>query len=274
MGIWLDFLNIPVASGEVCPASRRPQRANDRSARVLGPHVGDDVFDAIHRRPYHRIPLRAKSIPLTLLDYLVSDGILVDLAFDDDRWLSSCAHQASGKTSRLDESRQRVSVIHATDLIITASRALSHWVRLRDRILTFALWLLYLWLISDVFVIALHLFQWLFFEKPQPEEWARVAAILTTLGSYAGIVIANAALLLAWALYNQIRFRGRERRKSAPAVSREDLAQMYGFPVAKIEQWQSASILVAHLADDGGLLEMEVHGRPSATGVGIGEQSQ
>ena len=111
-------------------------------------------------------------------------------------------------------------------------------------------------------MFAVWLFEWLFLGRSQPAEWAHASAILHTLGTYAGIIVANASLLLAWALYNQIRFRGRERRRFAPLVTCADLAEMYGFPVSSIDEWQNASILVAHLDADGRLVEMQQIPRP------------
>jgi len=164
----------------------------------------------------------------------------------------------------VDESRSRIPLIHPADLIIEAPRALAPWVRARDWALTALVWLLYLWLISDVFVFSWRLFRWLFQGQPEPEQLSRAIALLGTLGSYVVVIVINAALLLAWAIYNQSRFRGHERRRQARPVSLEDLSRMYGFPTPVIAEWQAAPILVARLGDDGGLLDIEIRARPSA----------
>ncbi len=145
---------------------------------------------------------------------------------------------------------------------------------MRDWVLTLAVWLLFFWLVSDVFVFAWHFLLWLLGEEPQPAQLARAIALIGTLGSYLGVIATNAALLLGWAYYNQRRFRAHERRKFAPLVSCEDLSQMYGFPVSVIEEWQAATILVAHLAEDGGLTSMEVRQRPSLESVPTGNEDQ
>ncbi len=163
----------------------------------------------------------------------------------------------------MDESRSRIPVIYPADLIIEAPRHLSRWLRIRDWLLTLGLWAIYLWLISEVFVFGWRVFNWLFHGAAEPQQLARVFALFDTLGSYVGVIAINATTLLAWALYNQYRFRGRERRKFAPHVSSEDLAQMYGFPAAVIEQWQGAPILIANLTQEGRLMGMDVLARPA-----------
>jgi poly-beta-1,6-N-acetyl-D-glucosamine biosynthesis protein PgaD len=130
-------------------------------------------------------------------------------------------------------------------------------------VLTLGLWAIYFWLTSDVFIFSWRAFNWLFRGAAEPQQLARVLALFGTLGSYAGVVAFNAVTLLGWAIYNQYRFRGRERRKSAPHVSSADLSGLYGFPAAIIESWQGTPILVANLTPDGRLMGMEIRARPA-----------
>ena len=162
----------------------------------------------------------------------------------------------------MDESRSRIPVIYPANLIIEAPQRLSRWLRLRDWALTLGLWAIYLWLTSEVFVFGWRVFNWIFREGAEPPQLARVLALFDTLGSYVGVIATNAMMLLAWALYNQFRFRGRERRKFAPRVTGADLEQMYGFPAAVIEQWQGTPILVANLTPEGQLMGMDMRARP------------
>ncbi|HYL31546.1 MAG TPA: poly-beta-1,6-N-acetyl-D-glucosamine biosynthesis protein PgaD [Stellaceae bacterium] len=138
------------------------------------------------------------------------------------------------------------------------------WFRIRDGVITALVWLFYLWLISDAFVFIWHIFLWLFWASPEPKQFSHAVAVLHTLGLDAVVIGINAALLIGWALYNQVRFRGRERRKPVPAVSPKDLAEMYGFPVSAIKAWQAASIVRARLAENGRLINIDVLKRPSA----------
>ena len=120
-----------------------------------------------------------------------------------------------------------------------------------------------------MFVFSWRAFNWLFRGAAEPQQLARVLALFGTLGSYAGVVALNAIALLGWAIYNQYRFRGRERRKSAPQVTSADLSELYGFPAAVIESWQKASILVANLALDGRLTGMEIRARPTPSEAAV-----
>ena len=82
-------------------------------------------------------------------------------------------------------------------------------------------------------------------------------ALIDTLSSYAIVVLINTVLLFAWARYNQMRFRGKERRKAMPVVTIADYARMYGFAPEEIAAWQSARILVMHHNDDGQLVQVD-----------------
>jgi biofilm PGA synthesis protein PgaD len=124
--------------------------------------------------------------------------------------------------------------------------------------LTALVWLVYLSLMSDAFIFIWKLMRWLFGEQAEPKEFSHAIALLGTIASNAIVIAINAAIIVAWAIYNQVRFRGRERRQFAPAVSLKDLSRMYGFPEAEVTRWQSARILRAHLDDHGKLVDMEV----------------
>jgi biofilm PGA synthesis protein PgaD len=149
-------------------------------------------------------------------------------------------------------------------LIIETASGLPLWIRIRDSVLTAIIWLLYLWLMSDAFVFVWHLVRWLLGEQPEPEQISHTIAVLGTLTTNAAVIAINAAILVAWALYNQMRFRGRERRAFAPVVSPKNLSEMYGIPESEIAKWQKAPILRVHLADNGKVLKMAVQSHPAS----------
>jgi len=124
--------------------------------------------------------------------------------------------------------------------------------------MTAALWLAYLYLISDVFRVSAESLLWLGGYAVEPEELRAILAFIPTLGHYAVIVAVNAVLLLAWAQYNRVRFRGKDRRRPMPGVTLDDFAAMYDVQVAEIAAWQSARILVVHHDETGKLTAVEM----------------
>ena len=61
-----------------------------------------------------------------------------------------------------------------------------------------------------------------------------------------------------WAIYNMLRFRGRQRRKPRAVVAPEDLANMYGFSTETVNAWQNAKTLVMHHDVEGHLTDVKV----------------
>jgi biofilm PGA synthesis protein PgaD len=85
-----------------------------------------------------------------------------------------------------------------------------------------------------------------------------------TLGRYALVASINAALLISWARYNQLRFRGRERRRPAAPVGLKQLSERYGPPVSALAEWQQARILTLHHTETGALQSGDIGTLPEA----------
>jgi len=144
----------------------------------------------------------------------------------------------------VDESRPGLPVISAQSLIFTdAARPL--WSRLRDVVLTAALWGLYVWLNRDLFLVLWDVPRWLTGGGLTPAIREAIG-LVETLGAYSAVVAVNTLLVVAWALYNQLRFRGKERRRFSEAVSPAELAERYGRSPDEICAWQEARILVIY----------------------------
>jgi len=158
----------------------------------------------------------------------------------------------------MDEPRSRLPVILAATPIIAESRHRPLWMRLRDGALTGLLWLVYLYLIRDFLRFLAEGAGWALGAALIPEQAGLAAPLFPTLGSYALIALANATILISWALYNQTRFRGRERRKASPRITPEDLALMYGVDERDVFLWQEARILVMHHDEDGRLIKVDL----------------
>jgi len=135
-------------------------------------------------------------------------------------------------------------------------------VRLRDIALTGLLWLLYAFMIQDFLLFLAESFAWILGFGPVPPRAALAVPLFPTLGSYAMIALVNALTLISWALYNQMRFRGKERRKASPSVTAADMARMYSVTAEEVEAWQRARILIVHHDDDGRLIGVELPEQP------------
>ncbi|HYB10087.1 MAG TPA: poly-beta-1,6-N-acetyl-D-glucosamine biosynthesis protein PgaD [Alphaproteobacteria bacterium] len=132
-------------------------------------------------------------------------------------------------------------------------------MRLRDVILTALLWAFYFYLIRWGIWVALgavglgdvldQILPPLDVNGQQP-RWT----IVDTLSLYGSIAAFNAALMIAWSLYNRMRFRGRERRRFVPMVTPADLARLYAVPTQAVERWQGLRHLVIHHDADGNLV--------------------
>jgi biofilm PGA synthesis protein PgaD len=131
-------------------------------------------------------------------------------------------------------------------------------MRLRDVALTATLWFSYVYLSSDFFLFIAESFFWMIGTGPQSPRLKLVLDVLPTVGTYAIVAIANASVLILWALYNQVRFRGKERRKASPIVTVDDFARMYGVSATEVAAWQRARILIVHHDENGRLVQVDL----------------
>jgi biofilm PGA synthesis protein PgaD len=134
--------------------------------------------------------------------------------------------------------------------------------------LTVVLWAVYFVLSGDFFLFIGEAFFWAIGLGPTPSRLIPVLNLLPTIGSYAVVAVFNAAALMAWALYNQMRFRGKERRKASPRVTVGDFARMYGVSAAEVAAWQDARVLIVHHDDSGRLVGVDLaEGADASVGV-------
>jgi poly-beta-1,6-N-acetyl-D-glucosamine biosynthesis protein PgaD len=130
----------------------------------------------------------------------------------------------------------------------------SAWHRQADWVLTGLLWLVYLYMIRQAFVDVYYLTIDTFalgFTGSQLLSLTEMSSFLRTLRNYGIVAVAIGATLIAWGLYNQVRFRGRERRNQRQLVSIADLAALYGLPVESVTTWQGSRILMMEHDPDG-----------------------
>lgn len=117
-------------------------------------------------------------------------------------------------------------------------------------------WILYFYLMREALAQGYALLRqapdWLFYNGPRP-FLPVIASFLDTIGTYGLVILVNSAALIGWAIYNNLRYRGKHRRLAAPLVTPADLATLYHVPVSDITSWQNARILKIQHAGDGSL---------------------
>ncbi len=122
------------------------------------------------------------------------------------------------------------------------------------------MWLLYLYFIREALIelyyVAKDLFDWTF-AGAAPPGLPTISRFFDTMQNYGIVILANGAILIAWALYNQARFRGNDRRYAREKVSTDDLARLYNLPAEDIAQWQESRILLMRHDNAGTLVEVK-----------------
>ncbi len=137
--------------------------------------------------------------------------------------------------------------------IIEASDSQPLYIRARDIVFTAILWGAYFYLLQDFFVFASALYDWKFMGIVG-DRLEKAFEIISTMEVYLHVILVNSMLLICWALYNQVRFRGRDRRRPSCAIGAQDLAILYGITKEDVTAWQSARILTIH-HDSAGTIE-------------------
>ena len=92
--------------------------------------------------------------------------------------------------------------------IITESSDVSVWIRIRDIVLTVALWIIYLWFIRDSWPFVKELGEWAMngFNDIDQYPDLKIVAMIQAYGQVAGVMT---VVYLGWALYNMLRLNPR-----------------------------------------------------------------
>jgi poly-beta-1,6-N-acetyl-D-glucosamine biosynthesis protein PgaD len=134
--------------------------------------------------------------------------------------------------------------------IIESSRSLPFLLLLRDIILTALCWLLYIYFLRDAFAFFRDVGLYVASGFQGYDSYASFA-IVDTLILYAEIIAISNLVYFLWALYNKIRFGNATRRRSAPAVTAEEVGTRFKLNPRDVESWQKAQTLVVHHDKDG-----------------------
>jgi biofilm PGA synthesis protein PgaD len=141
--------------------------------------------------------------------------------------------------------------------IIYASEDVPFIIRARDIALTIAAWTIYVYFIRASWPFFIDLVTWVANGFNDLINYANLS-IVPTIEDYGVVAVGITFTYVGWALYNLLRFRGRQRRKPRAIVAPEDLANMYGFSAATVNEWQDASSMVMHHDAQGLLTEVKI----------------
>ena len=83
--------------------------------------------------------------------------------------------------------------------------------------------------------------------------------LLELLGLYSIIILVMGVILSGWAWYNQIRFRGREKRRASPTVTAEEIGSFYTLRPEQLDLARYAKHVV---------IEHDEHGKVNNIRVG------
>ena len=76
------------------------------------------------------------------------------------------------------------------------------------------------------------------------------------LGVYLVAILAQGALLVLWAHYNFLRFRGSKRRAAPAAMDDGTLMRHYGIPADSLGRLRQLPVCVIHHAPDGRIMQV------------------
>ncbi len=123
--------------------------------------------------------------------------------------------------------------------VIRANTQRSFFQRALDGFVTLLFWIGYLYLMRNVFSVALS-------SMGVPAPWGievanpTVGAIVGNLLSYGMVILINAGILIGWARYNQIVFGKRNRRRRSDPLTPRDMAVFFHMNEAQVVACQEA----------------------------------
>ncbi|MCC6209165.1 MAG: poly-beta-1,6-N-acetyl-D-glucosamine biosynthesis protein PgaD [Gammaproteobacteria bacterium] len=82
--------------------------------------------------------------------------------------------------------------------------------------------------------------------------------LLDLLGLYSVVILVMGAILSSWAWYNQIRFRGREKRRASPSVTADEIQSFFALRTEQLDLARYAKHVVIEHDEDGKVKDVRV----------------
>jgi poly-beta-1,6-N-acetyl-D-glucosamine biosynthesis protein PgaD len=130
-----------------------------------------------------------------------------------------------------------------------------------DAIFTLLLWAGYFYLMRHVLSVALTYFG---FAAPWGLQYGelRVADVLQNLRNYGLVILINAAVFAEWALYNQVMFGSRNRRRRSKPITPAEMAVFFGLTPDQVTACQTVRRNVMVHDEAGYLTESDAFRKP------------
>jgi len=135
-------------------------------------------------------------------------------------------------------------------MIISTSR--SRLGFLVDAVLTIIAWIAFIYLFGAGIVAILRGAA----QGPQAPLWSTFLPTMGTLSAYLLVAAINAAILVAWAIYNHLRFAGLDRRTSPAAIGAAQLARSFALDAKGVEDINASKVVVIHHDEEGRIMKV------------------
>jgi biofilm PGA synthesis protein PgaD len=130
-------------------------------------------------------------------------------------------------------------------------------IRIRDIILTILLWIAYLYFMRDFFSFVGDAGTWASHGFVDSDGYSSFRVIPTIL-NYLLVTFIFGLIYILWAKYNQLRFRGKTRRRAIQPVTVEQMAKLYNIDPKSVTSWQKAHTLTMYHDARGYLTKVEI----------------
>ncbi|MBO4121747.1 poly-beta-1,6-N-acetyl-D-glucosamine biosynthesis protein PgaD [Cupriavidus gilardii] len=138
------------------------------------------------------------------------------------------------------------------DMIIRTKRTRVGW--LIDALLTALAWIGFGYLcVTGLLAVLRHANA-----GPDVPFWSALLPTAGTLSIYVVVGLFNGVVLLTWALYNQYRFSGLDRRKPIPALRDDELARSFKVSGEQLRALQKAKVAVVDHEGDGTIADVHL----------------
>ncbi|MBB1594990.1 poly-beta-1,6-N-acetyl-D-glucosamine biosynthesis protein PgaD [Achromobacter sp. UMC46] len=136
-------------------------------------------------------------------------------------------------------------------MIITTQRSRAGY--LVDLLLTAVGWFAFVYLFGSGIVAILRAAA----GGPDVALWPVFLPTVRTLWGYGLLALANAAVLVGWAVYNHRRFGGKDRRKPIRPLSDHRLAMSFAVTPGQLAALRATRVAVIHHGPDGEILQID-----------------